>query len=53
VVRGVDGAVDDGLHRGHVLVIEEDGDALERLGLEALQFAADVAENLRVQIFDI
>jgi len=53
IVGGVGGPVDDGLDGGHVLLVEDDGDALHGLRLQALKFASDVSQHLRIQIFHI
>ena len=53
VVRRFCRAVDDGLDEGHVLVVQQDRDALHRLGLEALELSPDVSKDLRVQVFHV
>ena len=52
-VRRIGRAVDESLDEGHVLVIEQDRDALHRLRLEALELSPDVSEDLRVEVFHV
>ena len=53
VIRRFCRTVDDGLNRRHVLVVQQDRDALQGFGLQALELATDVPQHLGVQIFNI
>ena len=52
-VGRVGGPLDDGLHPGHVLIVQHHGNPLHRLHLQTLDLLPDQPQDLRVEILHV